>query len=320
MKYVFGPIPSRRLGRSLGIDPIPLKTCNWNCVYCQLGRTSELTNERRDYFPPDEIIAEVKTALQSHDAEEIDWLTFAGSGEPTLHASLGRIIAELKEPTNVPIAVITNGSLLYLPEVRAALMPADAVLPTLDAGSERLYQRIDRPARELTFARLMDGLIAFRKEFQGHFWLEVVLIQGLNDTAEALSDLADAVRRIAPDQVHINLPIRPPAVSSVEVPDDESVQRACDVLGRVAEVVCPTAVSIQVAGHHDLGEAICEMVRRHPMSREDLCGSLCEVEPEVLDRLLQHLTASGQVRELVRHDKRFWASADSRYAGVETTT
>lgn len=124
MKYVFGPIPSRRLGRSLGIDPIPLKTCNWNCVYCQLGRTSELTNERRDYFPPDEIIAEVKTALQSHDAEEIDWLTFAGSGEPTLHASLGRIIAELKEATNVPIAVITNGSLLYLPEVRAALMPA----------------------------------------------------------------------------------------------------------------------------------------------------------------------------------------------------
>jgi wyosine [tRNA(Phe)-imidazoG37] synthetase (radical SAM superfamily) len=320
MKYVFGPIPSRRLGRSLGIDPIPLKTCNWNCVYCQLGRTSELTNERRDYFPPDEIIEEVRTALQSYDVGEIDWLTFAGSGEPTLHASLGHVVAELKEATNVPIAVITNGSLLYLPEVRAALMPADAVLPTLDAGSERLYQRIDRPARELTFARLMDGLIAFRQEFLGHFWLEVVLIQGMNDTAEALSDLADAVRRIAPDQVHINLPIRPPAVSSVEVPDDESVRRACDVLGSVAEVVCPIAVSIQVAGHRDLGEAICEMVRRHPMSREDLCGSLCEIAPEELDRLLQHLIASGQVRELVRHDQRFLASADSRYAGVETTT
>ncbi|MBI2479971.1 MAG: radical SAM protein [Planctomycetia bacterium] len=314
MKYVFGPIPSRRLGRSLGIDPVPLKTCNWNCVYCQLGRTSALTTQRHDYFPPDEIIAEVKTALRSYDAGQIDWLTFAGSGEPTLHASLGRIIAELKESADVPMAVITNGSLLYIPEVRASLMPVDAVLPTLDAGSERLYQQIDRPLRELTFARLMDGLIAFRKEFRGSFWLEVVLIRGMNDSIEALADLADAVQRIAPDQVHINLPIRPPAMSTVEIPTEESVRRACDVLGRVAEVVHPVAVSVQIAGHRDLGEAICEMVRRHPMSREDLCGSLCDVEPEELDQLLQRLTASGQVRELVRHDTRFWASAESLYA------
>src|SRR3972149_1969672 len=138
MKYVFGPVPSRRLGQSLGIDTIPLKTCNWNCVYCQLGRTVPLINERRNYVLPEAILAEVQVALAAHRPGEIDWITFVGWGEPTLHVSIGLLIRQVKALTDLPVAVITNGALLYLPDVRAELIAADAVPPTLDAGTPEL--------------------------------------------------------------------------------------------------------------------------------------------------------------------------------------
>ena len=176
MKYVFGPVPSRRLGQSLGIDPVPLKTCNWNCVYCQLGRTRPLTNERKNYFPPEDIVAQVQEAMETHKPGEIDWVTFVGSGETTLHAGLGLMIWRVKSLTQLPVAVITNGSLLYLPDVREELAAADAVLPTLDAGNARLYQKINRPHPEITFERIKEGLSAFRKEYQGKLWVEVMLI------------------------------------------------------------------------------------------------------------------------------------------------
>jgi len=163
MKYVFGPVPSRRLGQSLGIDPVPLKTCNWNCVYCQLGRSRPMVNERLEYFPPKDILADVEKALASHEPGEIDWITFVGSGETTLHASIGWLIREVKALTNLPVAVITNGALLYLPELRTELSAANAVLPSLDAGSAGLYRAINRPHPEVTFERLLDGLIAFRE-------------------------------------------------------------------------------------------------------------------------------------------------------------
>jgi wyosine [tRNA(Phe)-imidazoG37] synthetase (radical SAM superfamily) len=138
MNFVFGPVPSRRLGQSLGIDTIPLKTCNWNCVYCQLGRSVPLVNQRRNYFLPEAILAEVQVALSAHQPGTIDWITFVGSGEPTLHASLGLLIRQVKTLTDRPVAVITNGSLLYLPEIRQELSAADAVLPTLNAGAPQL--------------------------------------------------------------------------------------------------------------------------------------------------------------------------------------
>jgi len=144
MKYVFGPVPSRRLGRSLGIDPVPFKTCNWNCVYCQLGRTTPMTNVRREFFPRFEIVAEVADTLAGPAAGEIDWITFVGSGEPLLHAGLGAMIREVKSLTPLPVAVITNGSLLYQRKIQEELMAADAVLPTLDVGSAKLYQTIKR--------------------------------------------------------------------------------------------------------------------------------------------------------------------------------
>ncbi len=179
MSYVFGPVPSKRLGQSLGIDPIPLKTCNWNCVYCQLGRSVPLSNQRCEFFPRQAILQEIEQALQASSPGKIDWVTFVGSGETTLHSGLGWLIRQTKQITPLPVAVITNGALLYLPEVRRDLMAADAVLPTLDAGNASLYRRINRPWPRLTFERQVSGLTAFRREFRGRLWVEVMLIHGL---------------------------------------------------------------------------------------------------------------------------------------------
>ena len=189
MNCVFGPVPSRRLGQSLGIDTIPLKTCNWNCVYCQLGRTTPLSNERRTLAPVEVVLDEAEAALRACGGN-VDWITFVGSGEPTLHSGLGRMIRETRAMTSVPIAVITNGALLRREDVRRELASADAVMPSLDAGSEDLYRTINRPYPGLTLARHFEGLAAFRQSFSGRLWVEVMLVAGLNDTEPALRDLA----------------------------------------------------------------------------------------------------------------------------------
>jgi wyosine [tRNA(Phe)-imidazoG37] synthetase (radical SAM superfamily) len=181
LKTVFGPVPSRRLGQSLGIDTIPLKTCNWNCVYCQLGRTVPLTNERKEYFPRQEILAEVEQALSAHRPDEIDWVTFVGSGEPTLHSGIGWLIRRVKARTEKPVAVITNGALLHLSDVREELSAADAVLPTLDAGNAALYRKINRPHPDITFERLVEGLLAFRLEYRGKLWVVLCRFLGRNN-------------------------------------------------------------------------------------------------------------------------------------------
>ena len=228
MKYVFGPLPSRRLGQSLGIDPIPMKTCNWNCVYCQLGRSSAwrrnggCTLRRRTFW------RRLSKAIEKHGRDGIDWVTFVGSGEPTLHAGLGWMIDELKRRSPIPVAVLTNGSLLDLPEVRRDLRGADAVMPSLDAGTERLYRQINRAAKPFGLDRLVRGLEAFRAEYSGRLWIEVMLISGLNDGDEALRDLAAALHRIGPDEVHINLPVRPPAEPWVEPPPAADCPRCRD--------------------------------------------------------------------------------------------
>ena len=313
MKYVFGPVPSRRLGQSLGIDTIPLKTCNWNCVYCQLGRTVPLTNERREYYPRDEILAEVGQALAAHKPGEIDWVTFVGSGEPTLHIGLGRLIRKVKRLTTLPVAVITNGALLYLPEVREELAVADAVLPTLDAGNARLYRKINRPHPDITYERLVDGLITFRKEYQGKLWAEVMLVRGLNDTEEALREIAAVLERIRPDEVHINLPTRPPVETWVQPPDEEGLMRALAILGDVARVVHPAEGSFDLSGSENVVDAIIGIVTRHPMREDELRRALEKWTPGQVDSALEELAASGRAQVVERYGYRFWSASPARY-------
>lgn len=313
-RYVFGPVPSRRLGQSLGIDTIPLKTCNWNCVYCQLGRSRPVVHERREYFPREEILAEVEAALASHAPGEIDWVTFVGSGEPTLHSGLGWLVRRVKELSRLPVAVITNGSLLYLPEVRRELAAADAVLPTLDAGSPELYRKINRPHPELTFERLVEGLAAFRREYHGRLWVEVMLVRGLNDTEEALVAIAAVLRRIAPDEVHLNLPTRPPAEPWVEPPGPEGLLRAQAILGEMARVVPPATGEVDLGSHGTLAEAVIGVITRHPLAEEELEAALARWAPGRVAEILRELEASGQAQVVERRGRRFWSAAPSYYA------
>jgi wyosine [tRNA(Phe)-imidazoG37] synthetase (radical SAM superfamily) len=314
MKYVFGPVPSRRLGQSLGIDTIPLKTCNWNCVYCQLGRTHPVTNERRDYFPPEDVVNEVHQALDTHGPGQIDWVTFVGSGEPTLHASIGWLIREVKALTDLPVAVITNGSLLYLPEVRDALIAADAVLPTLDAGTPELYRRVNRPHPEVTFERLLEGLVAFRYDYRGHLWLEIMLVRGLNDTEYALSRIADAVRRIGPDKIHLGLPTRPPAEPWVQPVDEAGLMRARAILGDVAQVIYPAEGEFDLTGLENVLDVIVAIITRHPMSQAELERTLSRWTPGQVSKALLQLEMSGQAQVVERYGVWFWSAAAAHYA------
>jgi wyosine [tRNA(Phe)-imidazoG37] synthetase (radical SAM superfamily) len=313
MKYVFGPVPSRRLGQSLGIDTIPLKTCNWNCVYCQLGRTRPVTNKREEYYPPEEILQEAENSLKSHELGEIDWVTFVGSGEPTLHASIGWLIRQVKEITNLPVAVITNGALLYLPEVRQDLLPADAVLPSLDAGTARLYRQINRPHPDITFERLVEGLATFRNIYEGNLWVEVMLVRGLNDSEGALWGIAEAVSRIRPDEVHINLPSRPPVETWVQPADEEGLMRASAILGDYARIVHLAEGSFDLSSCDSPLDAIISIITRHPMTQEQIERSLSKWNPDDVEQLLAYLINSGQAQVVDRYGIKFWSATSAYY-------
>ena len=313
MKYVFGPVPSRRLGQSLGIDPIPLKSCNWNCVYCQLGRTIPMTNERKEYIPSEEILTQVQGALASSRPDEIDWITFVGSGEPTLHSGLGGLIRRVKSLTDKPVAIITNGALFYRREVRQELLAADAVLPSLDAGNPQLYRKVNRPWPDLTFERQIEGLSAFRREYAGKLWVEVMLIQGLNDTEEALREIADVLAVIEPDIVHLGLPTRPPAEAWVQPSDEEGLLRAHAILGEIAHVVHPAAGSFDLSGYDNLADAVMGIITRHPMREDELVKTLERYSPSELKSVLESLIDNNRAQIVTRYGVRFWCASNSYF-------
>jgi wyosine [tRNA(Phe)-imidazoG37] synthetase (radical SAM superfamily) len=319
MKYVFGPVPSRRLGKSLGIDPVPLKTCNWNCVYCQLGRTAPLTLERGDYLPREAILADLEKTLESLLPGDADWITFVGSGEPTLHSSLGWMIRQVKARTRLPVAVITNGSLLFLSEVRQELSAADAVMPTLDAGNAWLYRHINRAAPRFSFDRLVEGLFLFRKKYTGKLWIETMLIHGMNDGENVLQEIAFILGRIQPDLVHITLPVRPPAEAGIRPADASGLERARRILGGVVPISIPVAAEAQAARLGNLAEIILSIVTRHPMQEDELNILLNRWSVEEISAVIRDLVERKQVITKERDGLVFLGVSSARHGAKKGT-
>ena len=309
MSYIYGPVPSRRLGQSLGVDPIPFKTCNYNCVYCQLGRTTPLTNERKEYIPCDDILAELRRVVAGLESSDVDYITIVGEGEPLLYSKLGRLIREAKELTRLPLAVITNGSLMYLREVREDLAEADVIIPSLDAADQETYRRINRPWPNLRIADVIDGLVAFREMSKAKLWIEVMLIKDLNDTEDALLGLAQALDRIRPDEVQLNLPVRPPAESWVEGADGDGLIRALGILGEVAKVVPPEGGSFVLRDGVSPLETVLDIIPRHPLRERDLIAALGDATSDRVAAILQALADHPQAQRRIYRGEPFWTFA-----------
>jgi len=228
---VFGPVPSRRLGRSLGINNIPPKVCSYSCVYCQLGRTQTMQIERRPFYDPESVFQEVRDKVnESRDAgEPIDYLTFVPDGEPTLDIHLGREI-DLLRPLGLKIAVITNGSLVWRDDVRQQLAKADWVSLKVDSTDEALWHKIDRPYGTLKMRPVLDGMLEFASEFSGELATETMLTEGVNDSREDLENTGDFLNDLNPSTAYLAIPTRPPAEKWVRAPNEEAVNRAYQIL------------------------------------------------------------------------------------------
>lgn len=282
---MFGPVFSRRLGRSLGIDTVPFKTCTYDCVYCQLGKTPEKTLGIEEYSRPEEIIKELAEVLNS--GGEADYITLSGSGEPTLNSGTGEIISAIKKISRVPVCVITNGSLLGMPRVRNSLLEADLVIPSLDAAEDGDFQRVNRPHEALDFRSVAAGIESFSKEFSGKLHLEVMLVSGMNDSEEKITKLRSFAERINPCKIQINTIARPAACPDARGVGGRTLNRAAAILGEKAEIIAsPPGRGRGAAGGV---EELLEAIKRRPFTAGDISSYLGLGAEETLKRISELL-------------------------------
>lgn len=304
MSHLFGPVPSRRLGLSLGVDLVPPKTCTFDCLYCEVGRTTHLTRRRQPHRVK-EIIGELEDYLASPPAA-LDYITMAGSGEPTLNLGIREIIAAVKSLTHTPVAVLTNGSLFYLPEVRADVAGADVILPSLDAGREETFRRINRPHPGLSLDLVVSGLKALRREYGGQIWLEIMVLKHLNDQEEELTALKALLRELAPDKVQLNTAVRPVADKAAQPLTQEEMEAVARFLGEgVVVVAASRQISPERLAIKD--RDVLDMLARRPMTAGDLAQALGFPLAQVRERL-GSLLKSGLVHRDVHQDQDFYRS------------
>jgi wyosine [tRNA(Phe)-imidazoG37] synthetase (radical SAM superfamily) len=294
---VFGPVPSRRLGFSLGVDPVVPKTCTLDCVYCELGPTTDRTVVRKCYVPVDDILDELRARLAENP--DLDFITLSGSGEPTLNADIGRLIDGIKAMTDVPVAVLTNGTLLTDPDVRAALARADVVAPSIDAVSREAFERVNRPEPSLDPAAIADGIAAFAREFTGSIWLEVVFVAGFNDDSGEVERIAGIIDSIKPDKVHVNTVVRPPADAKAGPVPHGRLQEIAQRFGPRAEVIGGPSGPSQPAAEGDTTDVIVAMAARRPVTAHDVARS-AGLSQAAAAKLLNELVERGLL-SVVRH-------------------
>jgi len=239
MKYIYGPIKSRRLGLSLGLSLSRDKKCNLNCIYCQWGRTPEVVSERREYVGAEEIILELKTWLKNNpqQARNLRFVTLSGLGEPTLNTCIEELINQVREATGASIAVITNSTLLGDPLVRKSIIGADLIVPSLDSVDPEIFKQIDRPGVGIKLDEIINGLVALRKEFNGKIWLEVMLVSGVNDDIQHIKELNKIIQRINPDKIQLNSPVRSTAEKNVLPVEKARLEEIRRLMGDKAEII-----------------------------------------------------------------------------------
>lgn len=292
MGHIFGPVPSRRLGRSLGVDLVPFKTCTYDCIYCQLGRTTNKTAERRQWVPLDDVLAELKERLTTRP----DYITLSGSGEPTLYSRMDELIAGVRSMTDIPVAVLTNGSLLWRDEVRRQLMDAHLVIPSLDAGHSSLFQAINRPHESISFDRMLEGLIAFREEYYGEYWLEVFLLAGHTAMDSEISKIAECVGRIKPDRVQLNTATRPTAEEYAVMVDRGRMSDLAAGFDPPAEVIADYR-GVHAQSDFKAGrDSVLEMIQRRPCSLEDIADGLGMHRNEAI-KYVEELSTEGLIEK-----------------------
>lgn len=279
-QYVFGPVLSRRLGRSLGIDVVPFKACTYDCVYCQLGRTTIHTTERKEYVPLDDVLAQAEDKVRR--GPRPDYVTLAGSGEPTLYSRLGELIAGLQARTGCSVAVLTNGSLVACPEVRRGLAQADLLMPSLDAALPAEFAAVNRPVAGIGLAAIIDGLTALRSESDAHFWLEILLVRGLNDSGVHIDALVNAAARVRPERLQLTTVVRPAKAGDAAPLDKEELDAAAQ---RFRQVLDPLGIPVDAVGAEEphaaapsdaqatLGD-VRALLQRHPCSIDDVAWGL----------------------------------------------
>ncbi len=295
-RYLFGPVPSRRLGMSLGVDLVPRKVCSLDCVYCEVGKTTHTTLERKEYIPVEEMEAELSHYFAN--SPDPDYITFSGSGEPALNSQIGRVLRFIKEnKPEVPVAVLTNGTLFSDPLVREAIRMADLVLPSLDAATSEVFEKINRPARGLTVEGHIAGIVEFKKTFKGKMWLEVFILPGYNDHPQELHALKEAILQIEPDEVQLNTLDRPGTLPGLRGATMEELHAIAEGWGldKLRIIAAAPAARKRPSYRNDTETAILETIARRPCTQEDL-AQILGVHVAEVGKYLRELESRGLIR------------------------
>lgn len=306
--YIYGPVPSRRLGYSLGVDILPFKTCTLNCIYCQLGATPKKAQRRKDFFPHNDILKEIDAAIKS--GRQIDTITFSGSGEPTLNAGLGNLIRRIKKITKIPVAVLTNSTLLSLKSVRGALKAADLVVPSLDAATQDIFEKINRPPSSLKVNKIIRGLKLFRRDFSGKIWLEIMLVKGVNNSPSQIKEFKNIISVIKPDRVQLNTVVRPPAESRAKPLSREELEGIRRTIGDRVEIIADFDPKLQASASRNINEDICDMAKRRPVTVKDIADSLGCPRGEISNHV-NELLAQNKLRRRMHKGKTYYEPYES---------
>ncbi len=289
--HIFGPVPSRRLGLSLGIDLVPMKTCTYDCIYCQVGRTTRKTIECKEFFPVQEILKELKKRLSSVSP---DVITFSGSGEPTLYSKIDELIAGARDITDKKIVLLTNGSLLWKEDVRKRVLDADIIIPTITTTSENIFRRIHRPHPELNVSQVIDGLIRLRDEYNGAIYLELFLVAGINDNKKELLAIKEIIGKISPDKIQINTVVRPPSDKKACAVNEQRLKEIQDLLGDRAEIIANKPRILSETPQEDKIRHILGMIRRRPVREIDICNAL-GIDADEVQSIIKGLLIKGMI-------------------------